>query len=331
MTRRKISFENQAQLPFEEWGQEIPPIREKRATYARLEIKQPVKSTTIGPERLLNYISLGSGSSGNSSYLGSERGGIIIDAGVKPEIIESSLKANGIDMKKVVGILLTHDHADHVRYVYTLLRAYRHLRVYCTNRVLNGLLRRHSISKRIKDFHQPIFKEIPFSLSDFEITAFEVPHDGTDNMGFSIIFYGRRFVIATDLGEVTSRARHYISQANYLVIESNYDLDMLRHGRYPEYLKARIQTSIGHLDNTQTAAILEEIANPDLKFVFLCHLSQDNNTPQKALAASRDALTRAGMKVGNAELLDDQQADVQLMALPRFEISRRFVFRPPLV
>ena len=113
------------------------------------------------------------------------------------------------------------------------------------------------------------------------------------------------------------------------MIEANYDLNMLRMGRYPEYLKARIQTEIGHLDNMQTAAFLKEIINPDLKYIFLCHLSQDNNTPQKALAAVRDALEEAGKKVGNAlGTLDDRNADVQLMALPRFEPTRWFVFRP---
>ena len=155
-----------------------------------------------------------------------------------------------------------------------------------------------------------------------------MPHDGSDNMGFNIEFEGRRSVLATDLGAVQARARHYMSQANYLVIESNYDLDMLRNGRYPEYLKARIQTDNGHMDNTATAAFLNEIVNPELKYIFLCHLSQDNNTPSKAIKASREALQQKGLKVGCAsESPSDREADIQLMALPRFEHTRRFVFR----
>ncbi|MBD5264840.1 MAG: MBL fold metallo-hydrolase [Bacteroides sp.] len=331
--RRKISFEGQERLPFDDWEDEkeaapaVPPVR--RNVYAASEIPQPPKP--VDRTNLLRYMSLGSGSSGNSCYIGTKNGGIIIDAGIKSDIIESTLKANGVDISKVSGILLTHDHSDHVRFVYALLRAHRHLRLYCTNRVLNGILRRHSISKRIKDFHHPIFKEIPFTLGDLEITAFEVPHDGTDNMGFSIEFNDKRFVLATDLGAVTARARHYMSRANYLVIEANYDLTMLRMGRYPDYLKARIQTEIGHLDNTQTAAFLKEIVNPDLEYIFLCHLSQDNNTPQKALSAVRGALEEKGLRVGNAEeTISDRAADVQLMALPRFEPTRWFVFRPRL-
>lgn len=329
MSRKKISFEGQMRLPFEEWEDEKPAAPIRRNVYAAAEIPQTSKAVTDPSEKLLHYISLGSGSSGNSCYIGTYAGGVIIDAGVKADVIESTLKANGVDLKRVAGVLLTHDHSDHVRFVYTLLRGNKHMRLFCTNRVLNGIMRRHSISKRLKDYHQPIFKEIPFTLCGMEITAFDVPHDGSDNMGFSIEFDSRRFVLATDLGAVTERARHYMSRANYLVIEANYDLQMLRLGRYPEYLKARIQTEIGHLDNMQTAAFLKEIINPELRFIFLCHLSQDNNTPQKALAAVRGALEEAGKKVGNArETLDDRKADVQLMALPRFEPTRWFVFRP---
>ena len=232
-------------------------------------------------------------------------------------------------MENVKGILLTHDHSDHVKYAYSVLRNHRHIRLFCTNRVLNGLLRRHGISKRIKDYHIPIFKEIPFKIGDLEVTAFDVPHDGTDNMGFSVNYDNRNFVIATDLGAVTERAHYYMSRANYLVIEANYDSDMLAYGPYPEYLKARIRTDRGHLDNLQTAEFLKEIWNPALKYIFLCHLSKDNNTPVKALKAVREALEERGAKIGGAEeTLSDRSADVQLMALPRFDPSRWFVFRP---
>ena len=195
--------------------------------------------------------------------------------------------------------------------------------------MLNGLLRRHSISKRIKEYHTPIFKEIPFKVADMEITAFDVPHDGSDNMGFSIEYAGHNFVLATDLGSVSDRARHYMGLANYLVIESNYDSDMLRLGRYPEYLKARIRSANGHLDNRDAAAFLSEIIRPELKYIFLCHLSKDNNTPAIALRETRAALAARGLTVGNAEeTLSDRRADVQLMALPRFDPSRWFTFLP---
>ncbi len=280
---------------------------------------------------VVRYMSFGSGSSGNSCYVATEQGGLIIDAGVRADVIEARLKACGVSMADVKGILLTHDHSDHVRYVYTLLRNNRNLKLFCTNRVINGIMRRHNISRRLKEYHMPIFKEIPFRLAGFEVTAFEVSHDGSDNMGFSLEAGGARFVIATDLGSVTERARHYMSGANWLVVESNYDSDMLRLGRYPEYLKARIRASNGHMDNVDTARFLREIINPALRHIFLCHLSQDNNTPEKALEAVFAELNTAGVTVGGGdETLADRAAQVQLTVLPRFEPTRLYVFRNPL-
>lgn len=313
---KRINFDH-PMLPFEEFGYEQP------------KPSQQPKGAGDPADKLLYYMSFGSGSSGNSSYVGSRSGGVIVDVGVRADFIEEKLKESGIPMSAVKGVLLTHDHSDHVRYVYSLLRNNRHLKLFCSNRVLQGILRRHSISKRIKEYHVPIFKEIPFRMHDFEITAFDVPHDGTDNMGFSLEFDGRKFVIATDLGEINDRARHYMEQANYLVVESNYDRDMLLSGRYPEYLKARIMAGRGHLDNAVTAAFLSEIWRPELQHVFLCHLSKDNNTPSKALKASREALEARGVKIGHGDnTLSDRAADVQLTILPRFDATRLYVFRP---
>lgn len=319
MSRPRHTPPGQQTIRFDEW--------EEPAPHAARPHREP--ATTVGDDRLLHYICFGSGSSGNSCYLGTAAGGIIVDAGIQTDIVEDTLLANGIGMDRVRAVLLTHDHSDHVKYVYNLLRNHRHIRLFCTNRVLNGILRRHSISKRVKEYHMPIYKEIPFRILDFEITAFDVPHDGTDNMGFSIAFDNRNFVLATDLGAVTERAEHYMSAADYLVIEANYDLRMLLTGRYPEYLKARIRTDHGHMDNTDTAGFLRRIVTDRLRYVFLCHLSKDNNTPALALKAVREGLEAAGRTVGNADdTISDRRADVRLMALPRSEPSRRFVLRP---
>lgn len=283
----------------------------------------------IDPMRRLRFISLGSGSSGNSYYLGNDRGGIIVDVGVRLDEIEKSMEENGLSMQKVVAVLLTHDHSDHLKFVYTLLRKYKRIALYCTNRVLNAILKRHSISKRIKEYHNPIFKELPFKILDFEITAFEVPHDSSDSVGFSVVFDGRHFVIATDMGHICDRARHYISQANYLVIESNYDRQMLIMGRYPEYLKARILTDRGHMSNADTASFLAEIADEKLKYIFLCHLSEENNTPDKALAATKESLEAKGFRVVDArDGLPESSNEMRLMALPRRQPSPLFVLFP---
>ena len=302
------------------------PTEEKKVAEDDAQAFSALTSVKAAPS--FRFISFGSGSSGNCAYLGTEKGGIIIDAGVDHASVFETLKANGVRPDQVYGVCLTHDHGDHIRYAYAIARKYKHIRIYCTNRVLNGILKRHNVSRRIKEYHQPIFKEIPFKLGDLTITAFEVPHDGFDNAGFFVEYGENKFAIATDLGEVTERARHYMTQADFLMIEANYDLEMLENGTYPEYLKNRIKTTTGHLDNADTAKFVGEMYTSKLKNIFLCHLSNDNNTPEKAIDAVRSALESRGVTVGDAMgTLEDRGKDIQLMALPRYECSPWFVLR----
>ncbi len=274
----------------------------------------------------LQFVSFGSGSSGNCSFLGTENGGVLIDAGIDPQHVYSDLAANGINIKNVKGILLTHDHADHIRYAYKLVRENKHLRIYCTPRLMGGLLRHHNISNRIKDYQVSIFKEIPFFLAGMKFTAFETSHDAIDNMGFSIEVDSNTFVVATDMGIITERAAHYMSKANFLMIESNYDRQMLDTGRYPEYLKARVRGNLGHLDNTVAAQYVASNYHKGLKWVFLCHLSNDNNSPDKALSTMTAALEARGVSVGDgSNSADSRCKDVQVYALPRYETSLWFV------
>ncbi len=277
---------------------------------------------------MLRYMSFGSGSSGNCAYIGNSKGGLLIDAGVDNKHVEDTLLHNAIDMSTISGILLTHDHNDHVRYAYALLRRNKHMVLYCTPRTLNGLLRRHNISRRIKDYHKAIYKEIPFEAAGFTVTAFETSHDGTDNVGFALDHGDHHFVVATDMGKITDRADFYMRQANYLVLESNYDLQMLMRGTYPEHLKARIIADHGHLDNTEAARYVAQIVSPQLTHLFLCHLSNDNNTPEIALQTMRTALEAAGKIVGDASgSAQSAAADIQVAALPRYESSPLYMLR----
>lgn len=268
----------------------------------------------------LNFISFGSGSSGNCAYLGDGEEGILIDAGIEADTVVSQLRRHGIKMETIKGVIVTHDHSDHVRYIYSLVRKRTHMAVYCTPRTLSGMLRRHSISNRLKDYHKPIYKEHPFRIGRFTVTAFEVMHDGTDNAGFFISHGQHNVVVATDLGCISERADYYMRQANHLMIEANYDDTMLSTGSYPEYLKGRIRSATGHLDNMVTARYLKEIYSSALRNVFLCHLSQDNNTPEIALHCVEQALVEAGATVGDGSNTPyARMAKIQLMALPRFD------------
>lgn len=299
-----------------------PPVQTHN-TVARI---QELRMAEIRASRSLKFISFGSGSSGNSAYIGDEDGGIIIDAGVDVDTVRAAMKFNGLSMGHVKAVCLTHDHSDHVRFIYPLVRKHTDIGVYCTPKVLTGMLRRHSISRRIKDYHRPIYKEFPFKVGNFEITAFDVSHDGTDNSGFFITNGDHRFALATDLGCITPRVDYYMRQAQFIMLESNYDLQMLRTGPYPIHLKARIESSVGHLDNVEAARFLASVYSPGLSHVFLCHLSNENNTPEIALRASSEELLRAGAAgVGDGTgSIASRECAVQVVALPRFEASPLF-------
>lgn len=281
----------------------------------------------------LLFISFGSGSSGNCAYLGTRREGLLIDAGVDPDIVERVLQANGLSMAAVRGVLLTHDHSDHVRFVYKTVRLRRDVGIYCTPKTLTGLLRRHSISRRVKDYHHPIYKEFPFSLAGMSLTAFDVSHDGTDNCGFYIETQrGHTFAVATDIGSVTDRVDFYMRRARYVMLEANYDAEMLRTGPYTAFLKSRIAAPNGHLDNIDAADFAASLAGGGiLSHIFLCHLSAENNTPDTALSTVRERLVGAGFgPVGDGSgSLESESCRIQLMALPRTSPSRLFVFRTP--
>lgn len=290
----------------------------------KAEPEIPEIEEQIAPAKALKFISFGSGSSGNCAYIGTESGGLLIDAGVDNEFVTEQLLHNGIDINQIHGIILTHDHSDHVKFAYALLRRNRHMLLYCTPKTLNGLLRRHNISRRIKDYHKAIYKEFPFEVAGMTITPFEVSHDGTDNVGYAVDAGNLRFVVATDTGYITERADFYMRDADALMIESNYDKEMLHNGPYAEYLKARIASDSGHLDNAVTAEYLARIAvDQRLRHIYLCHLSHDNNCPEIAIATISNALQGAGIKISN----DPREEGISLHALPRFATSSLFVIR----
>lgn len=276
----------------------------------------------------IQFISFGSGSSGNCSYVGDKSGGFLIDAGVDPAKVEKELKERGIEMTRIRGILLTHDHGDHVRYVYSFLRNNRHMLAYCTPKVMNGILRRHSISRRIRDYHRAIYKEFEYAIGNFIVTPFEVSHDGTDNCGFFITHGKASMAVATDLGCITDRVRYYMSRVNFIVLESNYDLEMLRTGSYPDYLKARIEAEQGHLDNSVSAGFAAEVWTPRLSHIFLCHLSHDNNRPEKAFDAYRKAFSEKLPELSLGDGFREHTSDLQVIVLPRFDATPLYILRP---
>jgi phosphoribosyl 1,2-cyclic phosphodiesterase len=240
----------------------------------------------------LNFCSLSSGSSGNCYYLGSEFHGILIDAGISATSIRKFLKNIDVSMQTIMGVLITHNHTDHIKGLEVLTRK-NSLPAFTTDKIWKSILTPQN--KISRDCIREIPMQQKFHLAGFDIEAFPVCHDAPETIGFHICAGGKKITIATDLGHVCQTAATYVKSANLLVIESNYDEEMLVNGRYPHFLKTRIQSDNGHLGNLQTSIFLADIINDNLSHICLAHLSKNNNTPEKALQTLQQILSDKGI------------------------------------
>jgi phosphoribosyl 1,2-cyclic phosphodiesterase len=240
----------------------------------------------------LKFCSLSSGSSGNCYFIGNELHGILIDAGISAASIRRFLKYMNISMETIMGVLITHNHVDHIRGLEVLLRK-NHLPAFTTAKVWESIL-----NKRINISNECI-REInikeKFHLAGFDIEAFPVFHDAPETVGFHICAGEKKITIATDLGHICQTSAPYLKEANLLVIESNYDEEMLENGSYPYYLKTRIRSDNGHLGNLQTSVFLAGIINDGLRHICLAHLSKNNNSPEKALLTLKQTFSERGI------------------------------------
>jgi phosphoribosyl 1,2-cyclic phosphodiesterase len=240
----------------------------------------------------LDFCSLSSGSSGNCYYLGNGFHGILIDAGISAASIRKFLKDIGISMQTIMGVLITHNHVDHIRGLEVLTRK-NTLPAFTTTNIWKSI---HTPHMRIAP---DCIREIPlqqkFHLAGFDIEAFPVHHDAPETIGFHITAGKKKITVATDLGHICETAAPYIQAANLLVIESNYDEQMLMEGSYPHFLKARIKSDKGHLGNHQTSAFLADNMSDNLSHICLAHLSKNNNTPEIVLQTLQQSLSERGI------------------------------------
>ena len=236
----------------------------------------------------VQFMSLGSGSSGNCYYLATETCSILIDAGVGIRTVKKIFKDYNIDMQCIHAIFITHDHADHIKAVGNLAKRYN-IPVYATQAIHKGMERSYCMTEKLSaDCIRLIEKEKTISLGDFTITCFEVPHDGTDNVGYCIETGDKTFAFLTDMGHITPTAASYIERADYLILEANYDDAMLQMGPYPPYLKARIAGPNGHMSNREAAQFIAEHFPSHLK-VLLALPSKQRQQPSGTCIQDRRA------------------------------------------
>jgi phosphoribosyl 1,2-cyclic phosphodiesterase len=238
---------------------------------------------------------LASGSKGNSSYITDGETSILIDAGLSGIELQRRLSSRGLDPESLDAIIVTHEHSDHVRGVGILSRRYK-LPVYINRQT-------HKASTQLGSLHEtrPFECGTRFHIRNLAIHPFSISHDAEDPVGFTIGRNGATIAIATDLGIATSMVKEHLKGCDLLILEANHDPTMLETGPYPWPLKQRILSRTGHLSNPSSKILLEELQHEKLQHVILAHLSEINNTPQKAFDEVAKALTRCNAKLSVAD------------------------------
>lgn len=267
---------------------------------------------------MMKFISFGSSSSGNCYYLATENTQILIDAGIGVRTLRHDLKERGILLSDIQAVFITHDHADHIKAVGHLAHDY-HLPIYATEAVHRGINRNYCVTTKLTSENIRVIEKMQVNeIGDFRITAFPVPHDSSDCVGYRIETDEEVFLLITDVGHVTEDIRQQVAQANYIVLEANHDVDMLMMGPYPAYLKGRIRSGHGHISNHESAKLIAEHASPILRQLWLCHLSEENNHPELARKTFETVLRDYGIIVG---------VDFQLDVLRRKQPSQLFLLQ----
>ena len=246
----------------------------------------------------MKFVSLGSGSSGNSYYLSAGNTSILVDAGLNIRTLKRHMHNVELDIENWDYVLITQDHADHIKAVGSLANELDKP-IFATEPVHEGINRNYCVTSKLTAEHvRYIVKGKTVQMGDFMVTPFEVPHDSSDCVGYRIEADGITFCLITDVGHVTPTIEEEVSRANYLVLEANHDVNMLTMGPYPAYLKGRIRSGRGHLSNGDSAHLLAEHGTPKLKHVWLCHLSEENNHPELARKTVEGVLREYGIIPG---------------------------------
>lgn len=259
---------------------------------------------------MLKYCSIGSGSSGNCHYVGYKDTNILVDAGLSGKRIITGLNDIEVDIDKVKGIFITHEHSDHIKGAGIISRKFdipifANIKTWCTMKDKIG---------DIKDSNMKVFEnDKTYSLGDLIIRPFSIPHDSEDAVGYN--FYAGtndKISIATDIGKINDNIRKHLYKSRLVVLESNYDPNMLMMGSYPYALKRRVMSEEGHLSNEDAGKFCVELVKEGTERILLAHLSKENNFPELAYETSKGILAQNNIIVGQ---------DLKLDVLSRSETS----------
>lgn len=229
----------------------------------------------------MKLCSIASGSSGNCIYVGNENTNLLVDAGISGKRITQGLSSIDVNPEKLDGVLVTHEHSDHVSGVGVLARKY-HVPIYATVETIHSILKIKNIGRIPEELFHIVEPDVPFLLNDIEVNPFSISHDASNPVCYTFCGDNHKVAVATDLGKYDDYIIQHLMGTEALLLEANHDINMLQVGAYPYVLKRRILGDRGHLSNDNTGRLIGKLLHDKLKYIMLGHLSKENNYPELA-------------------------------------------------
>lgn len=251
----------------------------------------------------MRLCSIASGSSGNAIYVGNENTHLLIDAGISKKRIEEGLYQINVDANNLNGILITHEHTDHISGLGVMSRKY-HLPIYATKGTINQIKNTKSVGNIDDTLFVEIGNDKDFQIGSITIQPFSIFHDAADPVAYRFYDGDKSLGILTDCGKYDDRIISCLKGVSGLLLEANHDVHMLQAGSYPYQLKRRILSDSGHLSNEMSGCLLSELLDDSLKHVMLGHLSKENNFAELAYETVRSEidLSESPIKSSDFEL-----------------------------
>lgn len=242
----------------------------------------------------LRFSVLASGSSGNAFYIESDQERLLVDAGLSGKQLDLLFNQVGVNPAELSGILVTHEHGDHIKGLGIVARKYN-LPIYANEKTWKAMEK--SIGKLTLDQKFHFNMEEVKSFGDIDVESFGVSHDAAEPMFYTFRNSGKKVSLVTDLGYVSERIKKTIAGSDAYIFEANHDVNMLRMGRYPWSVKQRILGDSGHVSNEDSGLALSEIIGNETKRIYLAHLSQDNNMKDLARMSVDSILKERGINI----------------------------------
>lgn len=224
----------------------------------------------------MKICSIASGSSGNCIYIGSERTHLLVDVGVSKKKVEAGLSYLGLTEDDITGILVTHEHSDHIGGVGVFSRAYQKP-IFATKGTCEGISQYKNLGKMPENLYNQLKPDHKFLIGDIEVEAFTISHDALEPCGYIFTHKEKKVAVVTDLGAYNDYIVQKLKGLHAIYLEANHDVHMVEVGNYPYSLKQRVLSNKGHLSNELSGRLLCDILHSDLKYVILSHLSEENN------------------------------------------------------